>query len=139
MSTHDPTRRGTADRERSRPLRLALLALGSICLGLAAIGAVLPVLPTTPFVLLAAGCFARSSRGFHRALRDSRFFGAVLRDWEDHRSIPRAAKLRAIVLVLLTFALTIGVGLETTAPRVAMGLLGAGLVVFLGRLPVTPE
>jgi hypothetical protein len=118
---------------------MLLMAAGSVCLGLGALGALLPVLPTTPFVLLAAACYARSSRSFHRALRESRLFGPVLRDWEDHRSIPRAAKLRAISLVVVVFALTMTLALETAAPRMAMGLVGVGLVAFLGRLPTTPE
>jgi uncharacterized membrane protein YbaN (DUF454 family) len=129
----------TAPEARSRPRRMLLMAAGSVCLGLGAVGALLPVLPTTPFVLLAAACFARSSRSFHRALRESRLFGPVLRDWEDHRSIPRAARLRAITVVVVVFALTVTLALEATAARLAMGLLGVGLVVFLARLPTTPE
>jgi hypothetical protein len=118
---------------------MLLMAAGSVCLGLGAVGALLPVLPTTPFVLLAAACFARSSRSFHRALRESRLFGPILRDWEDHRSIPRAAKLRAITLIVVVFSLTVILALEATAARLALGLLGVGLVLFLARLPTTPE
>jgi uncharacterized membrane protein YbaN (DUF454 family) len=108
-------------------------------MGLGAAGALLPLLPTTPFVLLAAACFARSSPAFHRALRESRLFGPVLRDWEDHRSIPRAARVKAVGLVLLTFAASILWALESLGPRLAVAALGAGLVVFLLRLPVSPD
>lgn len=130
---------GAAPETRSRGRRMLLMAAGSVCLGLGAVGALLPVLPTTPFVLLAAACFARSSRSFHRALRESRLFGPILRDWEDHRSIPRAAKLRAITLIVVVFSLTVILALEATAARLALGLLGVGLVLFLARLPTTPE
>ena len=122
----------------SRTRRLLLVAAGSLCLALGAAGAVLPLLPTTPLVLLAAACFARSSPAFHRALRESRLFGPVLRDWEDHRSVSARVKWRAVAMVMLVFGLTIGLALEKAAPRTAMALLGAGLVMFLARLPVTP-
>lgn len=125
--------------ERSRASRLVLVGAGSLCLGLGAAGALLPLLPTTPFVLLAAACFARSSPAFHRALRESRLFGPVLRDWEDHRSIPRGARVKALVLVTLVFGTTLTWGLTTTGPRLAVGAIGLGLLVFLWRLPVTPD
>jgi len=125
--------------ERPRTARLLLVGAGAACLGLGAVGALLPLLPTTPFVLLAAACFARSSPSFHRALRESRLFGAVLRDWEEHRSISRAAKLKAVVLVVVVFSISMTWALDSTPPRLAMGALGLGLLVFLARLPETPE
>ncbi|MFT7463371.1 MAG: uncharacterized membrane protein YbaN (DUF454 family) [Pseudohongiellaceae bacterium] len=125
--------------ERSRSSRLLLVGSGSLCLALGAAGVLLPLLPTTPFVLLAAACFSRSSPAFHRALRESRIFGPVLRDWEDHRSIPRGAKVRACSLVLVVFAASMVWAVDGTTPRVILGAIGSGLLIFLARLPVTPE
>lgn len=124
---------------RSQPARVLLMGAGGLCLALGAAGALLPVLPTTPFVLLAAACFSRSSPAFHRALRESRLFGPLLRDWEDHRSVPRAAKLRALVIVTAAFSISLVWGLESLAPRIALGALGLALLVFLARLPVIAE
>ena len=59
--------------------------VGILFVVLGAIGAVLPLLPTTPFVLVAAWCFARSSPRLHRWLLESRLFGPMLRDWEENR------------------------------------------------------
>jgi hypothetical protein len=125
--------------ELPRSTRLLLVGAGAVCLVLGAAGALLPILPTTPFVLLAGVCFARGSPAFHRALRESRLFGAVLRDWEEHRSISRGAKLKAVVLVLVVFTVSITWALETTPPRLVMGAVGLGVLAFLVRLPETPE
>jgi uncharacterized membrane protein YbaN (DUF454 family) len=75
---------------RKRPsLRQALLvAAGLLALGLGLIGVVLPGLPTTPFVLLAAACFAKASPRLHRWLTQHRYLGPMVRDWEAHRSLP---------------------------------------------------
>jgi uncharacterized membrane protein YbaN (DUF454 family) len=59
------------------------------------VGIFLPVLPTTPFFILAAGCFARSSPRLERWLLDHPRFGASLRDWQERGAIPRKAKVLA--------------------------------------------
>ncbi len=66
--------------------------LGFFFVGLAALGVALPLLPTTPFLLLAAGCFARSSERWHAWLRDSRLFGPLLLDWEQRRCVSRRTR-----------------------------------------------
>jgi len=66
--------------------------LGFFFVGLAVLGVALPLLPTTPFLLLAAGCFARSSARWHAWLRDNRLFGPLLLDWEQRRCISRRAR-----------------------------------------------
>lgn len=73
------------------------------CVGLITgiVGIVLPVLPTTPFVLLAAWCFARSSDRFHVWLLGHRYFGNLVSDWEKHRGITRKNKNRAYYVIFL--------------------------------------
>ena len=110
-------------------------ALGFLALGLAGIGVVLPLLPTTPFVLLAAACFARSSPRFHRWLLGNRVFGPMLRRWQEERCVSRRTKAVAIALIVATFALSIGVGVSHPAGRVALLVLGLALVVLVSLLP----
>ena len=76
----------------SRTVRWLLWLAGSLSLGLGILGAVLPGLPTTPFVLLAAACYARASPRLHGWLRAHRLFGPMVRDWESHRSLSRRTK-----------------------------------------------
>jgi uncharacterized membrane protein YbaN (DUF454 family) len=122
--------------ERPRSVRAIYLGLGWICLGLGAVGTVLPVLPTTPFLLLAAACWARSSRRFHDWLVGHRTFGPTVRTWQRHRALPPGVKGPAIALVVLTIGLSVVFGLQAWLHRLMLGLLGAGLVAFLARLPV---
>lgn len=83
--------------------RLFWLA-GAVSLAFALIGVILPGLPTTPFVLLAAGCFLRASPRAHAWLLRSHTFGPLIREWELHRAIPRRVKRFALLTMLLTGA-----------------------------------
>ena len=87
--------------------RLALLALGFASLGLGAVGAFVPLLPTVPFVILAAFCFARSSPALERRLLDHPRFGTHIRAWRERGAISRAGKGAA----LAAFAVSAAAGL----------------------------
>lgn len=115
-------------------LRALLVVAGTVALGLGVLGAFLPVLPTTPFLLLSAACYARSSERFYQWLLRSRF-GPAIRAWREHRAVPRRVKRLALVVVVLTFSLSIAV-VPVLWGRVAMAALGVALLVFLARLPV---
>lgn len=77
-------------------LKKILLTLGIISLGLGVLGVFLPLLPTTPFVLLSAYLFAKSSEKFHQRLMNHRIFGQLIRDYNEDKSIPLHAKIFAI-------------------------------------------
>jgi uncharacterized membrane protein YbaN (DUF454 family) len=87
--------------------RIILIIIGWIAVVLGTLGVVLPLLPTTPFILLAAWCFARSSPRFHDWLLYRSWFGGYLRHWQKHRAMPPGAKPRAILLILVTFAISV--------------------------------
>jgi uncharacterized protein len=80
--------------------RLAFVAAGLGCVGLAYLGAILPGLPTTPWVLAASYFFARSSPRLERWLKRSPVFGRFLRDWEEHRGIRRGVKVFAVCMIV---------------------------------------
>ena len=77
-------------------LKKLLATLGVISLALGIIGAFLPLLPTTPFVLLSAYLFAKSSEKFHQRLLNHKIFGQLIRDYNEDKSIPLHAKIIAI-------------------------------------------
>ncbi|MCV6587866.1 MAG: YbaN family protein [Marinobacterium sp.] len=87
--------------------RVLLLIMGGVSLLLAAVGVLLPLLPTTPFVLVAAWCFARSSTRFHHYLLQHRLFGALIRDWERYGVIPFRIKClsTSMMLVMVSYPL----------------------------------
>lgn len=102
--------------------RWAMFFLGWMFTGLGVIGVFLPLLPTTPFLLLALWCFARSSRRFHSWLLHHRWFGPSLRDWELHRVIPVRAKIVAITSMAAAMVWMVG---WSQAPWPAMVSMGA--------------
>ncbi len=118
-------------------MRWLLLALGLLFTGLGAAGAFLPVLPTTPFLLLAGACFARSSPAFHRRLLANHVFGPYVAQWQRDRTVPRDAKRKAYGLVVVTFAVSVAVVDGTWLKGVLAGL-GIALLGFLAWLPTTP-
>ncbi len=122
----------------SRTVRWLLWLAGTVSLALGLIGVVLPGLPTTPFVLLAAACYAKASPHLHGWLLGHRFLGPMVRDWEQHRSLTRRAKTVAITSMLVM------VGLSAWGFRhhpwalgalLAAGLIGAWVVA---RIPTRP-
>lgn len=127
-------------RDETKPLaprgvRWVLLVVGLLCVGLGAIGVVTPVLPTTPFLLVAAACYARASRRFYNALLNSRLFGPAILEWHEHRAIAWRTKLTAIALMSLTLAASIIFFVENPWLRLALALFGVALAAWLYRIP----
>lgn len=93
------------DRHGAPALRGVYLAAGLLFVALGFVGAFLPVLPTTPFLILAAACFARSSRRLESWLLDHSRFGPTLRDWRERGAIPRRAKMMSLAGTTAGFVL----------------------------------
>ena len=83
-------------------LRIFLSSLGFLCVALGIIGAALPVLPTTPFLILAAICFSYSSEKFYGKIVNNRYFGKNVKDYLDGRGIPLKAKVAAVSILWIS-------------------------------------
>lgn len=116
-------------------MRAAFFGAGVLSLGLGILGMFLPVLPTTPFVLLAAACFARSSDRFYGWLLAHRAFGPMVREWRTHRSIPYRTKLVAIVLMAASLSTSIVFFVRPAWLQAALAVFGVGLALWLYRIP----
>ncbi len=88
-------------------LRLMYLSIGCIFTALAIFGAYTPLVPAIPFALVAAWCFKQSSPRLHTWLRNLKFIGPMLRDWEDHKRISLRSKKIALASIVLGFSYSI--------------------------------
>ena len=88
--------------------KIFLLSLGTISLVLGCLGIFLPLLPTTPFLLLSAFCFSKSSEKFHKALLENKIFGQYIRDYQEKKGVTLKNKIIAIsiLVISITFSLT---------------------------------
>lgn len=121
--------------------RVLYVSLGLFFLGLGIVGAVLPVLPTTPFLILASYFFVRSSPRLNAWLLRSRLFGPMLRDWQEHRGIRPHVKVFVILLLPVVIASSIYFGnlsLPLAIMLIVLGLIGATVVLSLRTVRFKP-
>ncbi len=127
-----PTR---AKKHSSKHVRVLLVIVGTVALALGLIGIILPLLPTTPFLLLATACYARSSDRFYNGLMSNRLFGPPIREWRDYRSVTKKTKVSSIIIVAISFGTTIGFVLDKPLPRIILTVVALGIIAILLLLP----
>ncbi|GAB5438709.1 YbaN family protein [Falsiruegeria mediterranea] len=115
-------------------MRVFWLVLGVLCVALAMIGVILPLLPTVPFLLLAAFCFARSSERLHDWLLSHQVFGPMIIDWNTSGAIRPAAKKAATLSVAAVFGLSLVLGLANHILIIQAVTLGA-VMIFIWTRP----
>ena len=120
------------------PARALWLAVGFLATGCGIAGVVLPLVPTTPFLLLAAFAFARSSPRLHDWLVNHPRLGPPIADWQAHGAISRRTKLVAAAVMIATLALTLaaGVGSEIV---VVQALVLIAVAAFVLTRPDAPD
>jgi hypothetical protein len=114
-------------------MRMVWFGFGFVCVGLAIAGAALPLLPTTPFLLLAVFGFARSSKRMHDWLLEHRHFGPLIRNWRDHGCIDRRTKLVAVLAMIATPVLSLALGAGPRVLLIQVLVLSASAVFVLTR------
>ena len=123
------------------PLKSFLFVAGGwICVGLAVIGSVLPLLPTTPFLLLASWCFYRGSPRIHAWLHRSKTFGTTLDDWQHYRGIRRSVKNRAFAMVGAVVLVSLVLGsLPWWLKYIALAAVAVGLYTIWNVATIPDE
>ncbi|MDP2134982.1 MAG: YbaN family protein [Sulfuritalea sp.] len=116
-------------------VRVVLWTLGSIALLLGIIGIFLPGLPTTPFILVAAACYARASERFYRRLVENPTVGPLIVEWRRHHSIPFRIKLIAITLMSLTICISIWSFSGKPWLQGLLAFIGISTAIVLWRIP----
>ncbi|MYD99888.1 MAG: DUF454 domain-containing protein [Alphaproteobacteria bacterium] len=115
------------------PARAVWIAVGFAALALAALGVVLPLLPTTPFLLVAAYAFARSSERWHAWLLSHRVFGPIIEDWRRHGAIGRRTKIVGVAAMAGVLALSVAFDVDSIVLAVQAVVLTASAAFVLSR------
>jgi uncharacterized membrane protein YbaN (DUF454 family) len=129
MNPNNGTQRPTS------PKRILFIVAGTICLGLGALGIILPLLPTTPFLLLTAACYMRGSDRMYQWLLNNKWFGKYIRNYREGKGIPLRGKISAIVLLWTTISFTAIFIISIDVIRVTLFLIAAIVSIYLIRLP----
>ncbi len=137
----DPKEEIHVANETSNPLaKLMWVSLGSLFVALGAIGVIVPGLPTTPFLILAAACYIRSSQRLYDWLISNKRFGPYLKDYREGKGIPRKAKRLAVVMIVVFVSFSVVFGIEDLTLKIVVGLLGLiGLLYVLFKVPVAKD
>jgi len=115
--------------------RMANLAAAGGCFVMSIVGVITPGIPTIPFVLATGYFLARSSPGLHQRFRNSRFFGTMISDYEDHGGLRWTTKFKMIVFTVGLMVVTVVIAGATLPLLIGVGLMGTIGIYLLGRIP----
>ena len=119
-------------RRVSKPI---FLIFGGISLILGVLGMVLPILPTTPFLILSAFFFSRGSERAHSWILSRPYFGKIIKDWEDFGVIKKKAKIQAVLAILVFFSYSIIFLQLDSGLKISLGLIGPAIIYFIVSRP----
>jgi uncharacterized protein len=126
----------TPKSRKQKIVRWLLIVAGTFSLALGAIGVFLPILPTTPFLLLSAACYMRSSQRMHKWQLENRWFGEYIRNYKEGRGIPFKTKIVALTFLWAGIIYSAFIALdEILIAQVVLLLIAVGVSIHLIRLP----
>ena len=118
--------------------KIMFLTIGWISLLLGFIGIFLPILPTTPFAILSAWCFSKSSERLHNWLLSNRTLGPLIKDWERYGVIRMKAKILSTVMIVLLFSYTLIFVKVNLIIKSIVSLIGISVLTFIWTRPSEP-
>lgn len=124
-------------KARGKLVKGLYFTAGTICLILGIIGIVLPILPTTPFLLLAAACYARSSDKFYNWLINNRILGAYIRNYREGKGMPIKVKLFTLSLLWITMLITIFIFIQILWIQIVLFIIA--IVVTIHIILIRPK
>jgi uncharacterized membrane protein YbaN (DUF454 family) len=106
-----------------------LVIFGWFFIVLGVIGAILPLVPTTPFLIVALALFSKSSPRFHQMLLNNVWFGPTLKQWEDKKTLSRKTKYKAFFLIIITFSMS--VAFFNNKPQLQLVLVSIAIILLI--------
>ena len=119
----------------SRAKRHMWMLIGHLSVVAGVIGLLLPLVPTSPFMIVAAYCYARSSERFYYMLLNNRYFGSYIRQWEEKRCLQRHLKILISIVLILMFASTIVFFIQSIEVRIFAVSLAAIAILTVWLIP----
>jgi hypothetical protein len=119
---------------RSKLKKGLCVSAGTCCVGLGAVGIVVPLLPATPFLLLVATCYARGSERWYRWVITNRWFGRYIREYRENGGVPLTAKISAVTILWVTILLSAFFFVADDAVRVLLVAVAAAVTLHIVRL-----
>lgn len=118
----------------NRPKKVLFITLGTFFVGIAIVGIIIPILPTTPFLLLSAALYARSSKRFYDWLLSNRLFGKYIKNYREGRGIPVYLKIIVITLLWITISISIVFAAELLAVRILLVIIASGVSIHILKI-----
>ncbi|MCW4006015.1 MAG: YbaN family protein [Candidatus Bathyarchaeota archaeon] len=116
-------------------MRVLLIIAGTICLVIGTVGIFLPILPTTPLLLLAAACYVRSSPRLYKWLLNNRWFGEYIKNYREGKGIPMKTKIGAVTLLWVTIVYSAFFVTQVLAIQLVLLVIAVGVSTHIIRLP----
>lgn len=113
---------------------MALIVAGTISTALGILGIFVPILPTTPFLLLAAACYSRSSQRFYDWLLNNKYFGNYIRNYRERKAIPLKVKVLTLALLWATIGCSVTFAVEILFVRVLLIMIAIGVSIHIFSL-----
>jgi uncharacterized membrane protein YbaN (DUF454 family) len=118
-------------QRKNRLTRLVLIFAGSFFLGLGIIGIFLPLIPTTPFILLAASCYARSSKRLHDWLLSNSWIGNYVKNFREGKGIPYKLKIASISILWIVIGYSVFFVVEILLIKILLIFIATGVTVHI--------
>ena len=118
----------------SKPVKILLIASGTFFIGVGIIGIFIPVLPTTPFLLLSAALYARSSKRFYNWLTNNKIFGRFIKDYREGKGIPLRLKIATVILLWVTIGCSAIFAIDIFWVRLLLFLIAVGVTIHIIRI-----
>jgi uncharacterized protein len=121
--------------KRHRVTRALLIVAGSICVGLGAVGIFVPILPSTPFLLLAAACYCRSSDRLYQWLMGNKWFGTYIRNYRQGKGLSIKTKIVALAVLWVSISYSALFWIDILILQIVLVAVAVGVSTHIIRLP----
>ena len=118
----------------SKPVQILLITTGTFFVGVGIVGIFVPILPATPFLLIAAALYARSSRRFYNWLINNRIFGQYIKNYREGKGIPLRLKLITIILLWITIGYSAIFAIDILWVRIVLVIIAVGVTIHIIRI-----